>query len=176
MKKVLSKNNNKGFTLIELMMAASIMTVVFTLGSSVFINILNNYWQIKSISNTSQTGRYVMDTMSRDIRLAKSFIIDKNNKQFTLVDKNGNNINYTFSRNGGKGGIFVKNNSDSSQPITGQDYNISDYEISGVDFSQSTQIPYIEIEFTLVYSGPKSDKFGSTQTFKTAITSRQIPG
>ena len=88
----------KGFTLVELLVAMSIFAIVITTVVGVFININNNQKRINGLYTLQKEGNFLMEKMSREIRMAKSKDITQDNKyKIEFVDYNGDKIKYCQS-------------------------------------------------------------------------------
>ncbi len=66
-------NNQAGFTLIELMIASAIFIVVTVTGVTVLITATNNYRTTSEIRQSMDTLSFVMEDMTRTIRLGTMF-------------------------------------------------------------------------------------------------------
>ncbi len=66
-------NHNAGFTLIELMIASAIFIVVTVTGVTVLISATNNYRTTTQIRQSMDTLSFVMEDMTRSIRLGTMF-------------------------------------------------------------------------------------------------------
>ena len=62
--------SQRGFTLIEVLVASAIFVGVMVIGVSSFSNVNHINDQIQVTRNLSQTGNFVMETLARDIRTA----------------------------------------------------------------------------------------------------------
>ena len=69
----ISRSQNRGFTLIELMIASSIFVVIIVAGMSVLINTSNGYRQTTEVRQSLDTMSFIMEDITRNIRLGTSF-------------------------------------------------------------------------------------------------------
>lgn len=167
-RQLIIRGKSSGFTLIELLIASSILVVVFTTGLSLFSGLMNSYWQMQANLQTTQEGRAVMEAISREARLAEDFTIESSS-QLSLTTQDGEKKTYYLDG----GVIYLKKEGGKAQPLTSPLVSVSNFDLKGSDFSLSSQQPWLQIEFTLQYQGEKGERFGSRQTFRTAITSRR---
>ena len=60
----------RGFTLVEIMVALAIGTVIMLGVTTVFMSVLRSYTVQNGVSDTNDTGRYAMQYLARHIRMA----------------------------------------------------------------------------------------------------------
>lgn len=85
---------NRGFTLLELMVASGIFAAVFLLGLGAIRNIATVGDQAHQIQLLGETGRAVLETVSREVRLANGGlslgsdgVVEQKILPFTLLDQ-----------------------------------------------------------------------------------------
>ncbi len=76
------KNNTKksllnvhGFTMIEMLIAITIFVVAITSATAIFIAVINAQSKSNAQRQTMQDGRYAMETITREVRMANGSII-----------------------------------------------------------------------------------------------------
>jgi len=111
-----SKNYNieNGLTMIELVVAMGIFGLVSVMISSIFILSLQSQRRIIALRNVEDNTRFVMESMSREIRTGKNFSSSGNSLSFT--NAKGEMVNYRLNNNS------VEKSSDGGStysPITG---------------------------------------------------------
>lgn len=67
------KIENKGFTLLELMVSIAIFLVVITIGIQAMLNTGNNYRKTQDLRSSMDSLSFVMEDMSRNIRLGSIY-------------------------------------------------------------------------------------------------------
>lgn len=67
---------NKGFTLIEILVVVGVLAIIVTMGSSMFFSILKGSTKTKTANLVKQNGDYALEVIARMIRNAKE--IDEN--------------------------------------------------------------------------------------------------
>ena len=88
----------KGLTLIELLVAMGIFTVVIMAVVGLFISGNNSQRKINELYVLQRESSFIMEKMSREIRMAKSKDITQNNKyQIEFIDYNEDKIKYCLS-------------------------------------------------------------------------------
>lgn len=100
------RNSQKGFTLIELLVAAFIFVIAITLSVGIFTTSSGVQSKTEVLRSTSQTGRYILEAITREVRLAESFEI--------MTDLSGN---YSVNSTNNRVGNFLK--TVSRDPISG---------------------------------------------------------
>ncbi len=68
-----SLNSQKGYTLIELMVAISVFSIVVAITSSMLITSLKGQDKSFTSQNVADSARYAMEMISREIRMGTSF-------------------------------------------------------------------------------------------------------
>ncbi len=78
--------NKKGFTLVELLIAIMIFTVVVTLAGTLFVSGFRNYEKVSVILNGQASTRFVMYEISKELRNAKvsDITINETNTSITI--------------------------------------------------------------------------------------------
>jgi prepilin-type N-terminal cleavage/methylation domain-containing protein len=85
-----------GYTLLEMMIAVSIFTVVGAAVGTAYIFSLRSFQALSNYSILDQQNRGAMDKLTREVRQAW-YISAKGPNSLTLVDGNLNNITYYFN-------------------------------------------------------------------------------
>jgi prepilin-type N-terminal cleavage/methylation domain-containing protein len=67
-----SKYNHKGFTIIELLIATAVFSLVLIIFMTSFIKIGDMFYKGVNVANTQEAARTVLDGISSDIRFSKS--------------------------------------------------------------------------------------------------------
>jgi len=60
--------NNKGFTLVEIMIAVVLVGIVSVIGGDVLISVFRSYNKSKAISEVERTGNYVLSFINTEVR------------------------------------------------------------------------------------------------------------
>lgn len=68
-----NKNHDKGFTLIELMVAVGVFAVAITASSGLFITSLRGQQRTYVVQNLADNARYAMETMVKEMRMGSGF-------------------------------------------------------------------------------------------------------
>jgi len=94
--------NNKGLTLVELMVAVAILSLISIAVTSIYLNSQKSYYFIQGSAQNMQESRYAVDVLSRDLRSAVSIsVAGEDNVTFTGdYDGNGTTETISFSRSG----------------------------------------------------------------------------
>lgn len=119
----------KGFTLIEMVVATAIFGVLALVASGIFISSVNVQQKVFAMQNSQEIGRYLMESMSKEIRMgavlaSNSFSTD-GDSSLNIRNSNGDDVVYSFA-----GDILTKNTngqgaqalSPSNMSITGRFY------------------------------------------------------
>lgn len=193
------KHENKGFTLVEVLIATFIFATVTAISVGIFASSANTQIVTETQRTVVQDERFFLDQLSRDIRLAQcgfqfcsgpdenscggisegSYIIIYPSK-----DQDGKCVNVPskmYGLNTASKNIEVID-AGASSFLFSSDYKISNYVINGIDqpvFSgyfpsgTSERQPYVTIQFTVenrVTPAKEAEKIN--QTIITSITTR----
>jgi len=70
--KNLFKTKNKGFSMIELIVAIAIFSIVITIVLGLFINALRGYRKTLALQNVEENVRFLLNFMTKELRMVKS--------------------------------------------------------------------------------------------------------
>lgn len=185
--------SSRGFTLIEVLLAAFIFTVTVGAVTVVFTSSSNMQTKNQVIRETNQSVQYAIETISRDVKAAKStyysvsdvqndptktingikqpgFVISTDGGELTVNTQDGDKT-YSLSSDGV---LYVDSN-----PIT----NINEVKITSLTFEGKAPVdglrmqPYVTIKISVESAqnqgGRTAEK--ATQELETTITSNYYP-
>lgn len=108
--KTLKQNaNQKGVTLIELLLYMALLTILVTLISGIFSSVLDSQLEAEATSAVDQDGRYLMARLTRDMQSATAITQPAAGQQGSTLQITVNSINYTYALNG-SGNLQLTNN------------------------------------------------------------------
>ena len=124
--------NNKGFTLVELIIAIMIFSVVMALAGSLFVSGFRNYEKVSEILTGQSNTRYVMYDISKALRSAKmeDVTISEDHTAITIGD-----VSYIYS----SGSSTVSRTRDGSTVVIARDIISFYVELSGETINYSIQ-------------------------------------
>jgi prepilin-type N-terminal cleavage/methylation domain-containing protein len=97
MKKFFKKiENEKGFTLVELLVSAAIFSILILASTGIFVKIMNVQKKALAIQEVQDNISYTMEMISKEIRMM-SEITTKNTASDTLVFKNSKEEDIVYS-------------------------------------------------------------------------------
>lgn len=114
---------NKGFTLIEMIVTLGIFSILLVTVLAVFMRGFVTQRQVLEMQAVQRDGSYIMEILSRDIRMAQDFpsiAPGESSTSLTFKDHAGNNVTYALS-----GDNFM---------INGAQANASDVKITSLRF------------------------------------------
>ncbi len=71
--KIKERKNERGFTLIELMVAVGVFAVAITASSGLFITSLRGQQRTYVVQNLADNARYAMEAMAKEMRMGSGF-------------------------------------------------------------------------------------------------------
>ena len=103
----MTKNKQRGFTLVELLVVVGLMALLAGVGADLFIHSLKAYHKSQIINRLEQNGNYAMSIIANHARNAKEVTVDDPHELFTL-GQDGEAISFAIAlRNVGGTDIWV---------------------------------------------------------------------
>lgn len=88
---------NYGFTLIELIIALAVFSLVILSIGGIFVSVINSQRKAISLQNTQEAGRYLLESMTKEIRMST---INSSSADgvttLNITNPNGETFNYVF--------------------------------------------------------------------------------
>jgi len=143
--------NNRGYTLIELIIAVGLFALIMMLASGAYLVMIGINRQTQSIATGIDNLAFALETMTRTIRTGTDY--SAGGTTFSVTNSSGNRVNYSLLNN-----VIYQD----SAPLTDPSVNISslmfyDYGIASGDSEQA--------RVTIIVSGTVSSGPGKTETF-----------
>lgn len=143
--KIIKKySGEKGVSLIELVAAVAIFSLVATVASGIFINAIKAQKAISAKQNVAENLRYAMEFMVKELRMAKAIDISSKNGVFNTIKFNNSaspvhEIIYSLSGDVIKkedvtGGMGAQPISSGEVSITSLDFMINNWDSSAAPF------------------------------------------
>ena|GEM_PF-416928 len=143
--------NERGFTLIELVMVIVITSIIASIAAMIILEGVKSYQKEASYSDIHNQGRLAIERMAREIRLIRSAtatdITTMTATNIVFNDVNGTNIQFSFAGNTiSRSGNTLANNV--------QSLAFSYYQQDGTTVAGSAaQVWYVQISLTTVNAG-----------------------
>ena len=117
--------SREGFTLVELIIAIFIFSIVLVAIVSVFVSTLRSYQKARSVKILKESSEYALSLIAKDVRMGKieknSSYSNGNKKSVFMVTRNRNQVKvcYVFSADNAKLSVFenTTNCSDGTEQI-----------------------------------------------------------
>lgn len=119
----MKKNNNKGFTLLELMVALTIFLMVLATAVSIFLTAVKSQREAFKVQDIQDSARYLMEAMLKELRM--SHIISFDSQTLKVINQEGATISYEFDNSNNRVRKY-----DASFP-GGQDISATQVKTSG---------------------------------------------
>ena len=123
------KQNKKGFTMVELLLYMSLLTILLIVLTTLFVQILDVRLESEADSSTSSEGQFIMSRLAYDIGRADAVLIptvlgdQTNSLQLTI-----SGINYNY--------VINSNNLTLTDAIGTEKLNTTDTRISNLTFTR----------------------------------------
>jgi len=111
-----------GFTLIEMIVAVSLFTMVSFVAIGSLITIADANRKVNSLRTTMDNVNFAIESMSRDIRTGTGYSVTGDNKKISFTDQNGASVQYRY--NVGQSTIQVKKDGSNFKDITSPEIKI----------------------------------------------------
>lgn len=169
---------NRGYTLIELMVAIGLFAFVMTLTSGAYLLIISINRKTQALASGVDNLSFALESMTRTIRTGKSYNCGNigdcpsGSQTFSVVDINGKQVTYTLGSQAGVSGQ-VGDITANGVPLTSPAINVSSLTFVGIGTSPSDAVaPHVTIKVVgTVSSGPgKTEPF----TIETGATMRGV--
>lgn len=95
--KIFKFNKNRGFTLIEILVAVGIFVVVITIVISIFFNTIKEQRKLFVNQNLQENARFIMEMITKEVRMMKS--INTATGEFStlsITNQDGGAVIYKF--------------------------------------------------------------------------------
>ncbi|MCK4453843.1 DUF1554 domain-containing protein [Candidatus Parcubacteria bacterium] len=133
----------KSFTLIELLVSITIFVLVFLAAMGIFVSSLKGKQRVNELKEIEDNGRYLMESMSREIRMGT--IPDSqsgnNDSDLSFIDSDENTIVFSLNAND----QLLKN----ADVISSDRINISNLKFYVNDFLNNSIQPEVTISITI---------------------------
>jgi prepilin-type N-terminal cleavage/methylation domain-containing protein len=112
------KNKRRAFTLVEMMVAIAVFSIVMVVAMSALLNVIDANNKARSIKTAINNISFALEGISKDMRMGTDYkCIDNGNKETKcLPDGEGNiGVKYKTSRAGGEGFAYYKFDSNNNK-------------------------------------------------------------
>lgn len=162
-----SKLNNKGFTLVELIIAITILTVVLGLGYNIIIGTNKATKEQSQIFSEQQNATLINKYLTKDLEQVKKFTLAETNinPYKYIINEDTDPIEYEVTKsNDGKHYSVTRNNNGSSIDI------ISNYDTNSETPFSITKVKNADNVFKVTLNGKGKD--GDIAKYEFEVTSR----
>lgn len=162
------EKNEKGFTLVELLVSAAIFSILILSATGIFVKIMNVQKKALAIQEVQDNISYTMEMISKEIRMM-SEITTKNTASDTLVFKNSKDKAIIYSLDSGQ--LQRSIDGGANQVITSSNVNVSEltFYVNNWDTISGPQ-PMVTINMVMEIS---DGSFGKAQArLQTTLSGR----
>lgn len=145
----------KGFTLIEIIVAVGLFSIVMSMAAGAYLLMVGVNQQAKSISTGIDNLAFALESMARTIRTGTAFSCgtslnlgdcsSSGNSSFSLVDQNGSTVTYSLTPLGSSQYIQKRTVTSATPPVT-----------STVSLTDATLVNITAMTFALSGATPAS--------------------
>ena len=132
--------HEKGFTLIELMVAVGVFSIAITASSGLFITSLRGQQRTYVVQNLADNARYAMEAMAKEMRMGSGFsgaTCAGNSCSFIshMMHRDGKNVKFSL----GTDAKIMFNDGISELPITSANIEVTSLDFELIGGSATTQ-------------------------------------
>lgn len=139
--KVLPSQVQKGFSLVEMLVAIAIFMIVVTTTLGAFLKMVDINKKVQSVRNAMDNANLAMETMMRNIRLGYDYT--GGGSSITFISQNGETITYNLTQIAGSTeiGQMVRTIGLNTVAITSPDLDINElrFNVSGESIDDNIQ-------------------------------------
>ena len=122
----LIKRKDKGFTMVELIVAIAIFSIVITIVVSLFMTALKGYRKNLALQNVQDNARFIVDFIAKELRMATINSGTSNSLNITRSD--GTAVTYLLSSNN-----LTRTAGGTSGPINSDEVTVNgNFYVSGI--------------------------------------------
>lgn len=169
--KIRAKNSRgliSGFTLIEMIIAVAVFTVVMTITMSAFLNLSSIQKKAFSVRASNDNMNFALEMMSRSARTGSGYSSAWGSSQFSFTDVSGNSVVYRL--NGTQ--IEVSKSGGAFLPLTASEAEITELKFFVRGEGSNDGQPIVLI--ILNGRSGKKEKNRSYLNLQTMVTQRKI--
>lgn len=100
-------HSNRGFTLVEILVASSIFALLILMVTGIFLGVVNAQRKTVAVRTLQDSVRYIIEAISRDVRTGYDFSLFQNELRFTSTIGGGiQQVSYRLDSNVIYKGVF----------------------------------------------------------------------
>lgn len=146
--KRLIKIKDKGLTMLELLVAMAIFSIVITIVVSLFMTALKGYRKNLALQNIQDNARFLLDFIAKELRMAT--INSGTSSSLNITRSDGTAVTYSFG-----GGNLTRTTSETSGPINSEKIIVNgSFYVSGITGGDELQ-PKVTIALKIEDQGTK---------------------
>ncbi len=167
-----------GFTLIEMIVAVSIFTIVVFISIGALLSISDANRKANILRSVMDNLNFAMENMARSVRTGNGYLCNgvgncsggKDN--FTFTNQEGKPVTYSFYETNGKGTIEISKNGGNNLRITSPEVDIDKltFYVSGV----GTDGKQPKVTITIIGTAGIKDKFKTSFSIQTTVSQRVV--
>lgn len=119
----------RGFTIIELLVAMALFITIMIMVSVIFITAIRSERGITALIAANDSVFLTLEQMAREIRVGRGFAVSNMPPKISFTNTVGDLIEYSYVTGGPLGWIERSVNGGPPQKITADNVNISDFDI-----------------------------------------------
>ena len=160
--------NKNGFTLIEVLVAVSVFSLVIVIALGLFTNIIRSQRKSVALQNVQENGRYLIDFMAKEIRMSEITSVDGSSLVLAIDHPLNGSIQYSFS-----GGQLTREDSAGVVAINSDETQVDgSFIIYGKTLGDNIQ-PRVRVILKAQTTGSKTEE-QSVINLQTTISQRPL--
>jgi prepilin-type N-terminal cleavage/methylation domain-containing protein len=159
-------SNNKGFTIIEMVVAVGVFAVVITVSLAAFLNVSNIQKRAEALRVINNNLNFSLETMMREIRSGSTYRVGGGGISLTIASVSGGDI------------IYRLNNGRIEKSVTGSPFitlTAPEVNITKLLFiREPLPGPQIQPRITIIINGSAGEKNVIKLNLQTTISQRKL--
>lgn len=120
----MTTSRRSGFTIVELLVAMTVFSIVISIATGAFIRALRTQRQLVSFAAANSNVSLVLEQMAREIRVGRDFT-QSDEKQLSFTNGRGEAVTYSYET-GEAGGIYREVGTNRAQQLTADNVDVRD--------------------------------------------------
>lgn len=149
------KTSLTGFTLMELVVALAVFSVVIAITMTIFSWVTQGQRKIIALQNVQENTRYVTEAMAKEIRMGTKYSVLEGGKSLRFTNQFGEQIIYSLNPDTNR--IEKERDGVDLGPITSDDIKISNLEFDRIAGSGNQQ-ERVTLTMTVEGTGGKTEQ------------------
>ena len=168
--------NQKGFTVIELLLYMGIFSILLLIMMQIFTSILYAHAESQATSSVEQDGSYIISRLTHDLHAALTVASPSLGTSANTLHITGSSLDETFRivTSGSSQNLMVKNNSNpllTEEPLNSRNTSIN-VSFTPIGNAAAGSKVTVQVVLTVTSTVPQTGGIAQTKIFQTTVQTR----